>query len=41
MTPLNEPYFYAAYIITAAIYVGYAMSLFVRRRALRERASDR
>ena len=41
MTPSNEPYFYAAYIITAVIYAGYAMSLYVRRRALRERSGSR
>jgi hypothetical protein len=41
MTPSNEPYFYAAYIITALIYVAYAVSLYVRRRALGERASRR
>ncbi len=39
--PSNEPYYYAAYIVTAVIYVAYALSLRVRRRGLRERPHSR
>ena len=39
--PSNEPYYYAAYVVTALIYAGYAVSLHLRRRALRERAHGR
>ena len=35
------PYFYAAYAITAVIYIGYAVSLYRRARALRERSPRR
>jgi hypothetical protein len=33
--PSNESYYYAAYIITAAIYTAYGLNLYRRRRALR------
>ena len=39
--PHNESYYYAAYVVTALIYTGYALSLRMRRRALRERAHGR
>ncbi len=32
-------YFYAAYAVAALIYLGYAISLHRRRRALRKRAA--
>jgi hypothetical protein len=35
--PSNEGFYYAAYLITAAIYSGYGLSLYWRRRALRGR----
>lgn len=34
-------YFYAAYAVTAIIYIGYAISLHRRARALRERTPPR
>ena len=37
--PSNEGYYYAAYIITAALLAGYSLSLNWRRRKLRERGS--
>ena len=39
--PSNEGYYYAAYIITAAIFSAYGLSLYWRRRALRERDGGR
>jgi hypothetical protein len=35
--PDNEGFLYAAYVAAAIIYVGYAVSLVVRRRSLRDR----
>ena len=37
----HYPYFYAAYAIAALIYLGYAVSLHRRARALRERTAQR
>ena len=37
MTPDNAGYYYAAYIVAAVIYVGYALSIVLRTRALRAR----
>jgi hypothetical protein len=39
--PSNEGFYYAAYIITAAIYAAYGLSLNWRRRRLRERDAGR
>jgi hypothetical protein len=36
--PSNEAYYYAAYAVTATVYLAYALSLHLRRRALRDRA---
>jgi hypothetical protein len=36
--PSNEAYYYAAYGIATAMYLLYALSLHLRRRALRDRA---
>ena len=33
----TEPYYYAGYTIAIAVYVLYAVSLYVRRRPLRDR----
>jgi hypothetical protein len=41
VTPSNEAFYYAAYIITAAILAGYSLSLNWRRRRLREHGSAR
>lgn len=38
MMPTNEPYYYAAYAIALLVYVAYAVSLHLRRRAVREHA---
>jgi hypothetical protein len=37
----TEPYYYAAYAIALTVYCLYAVSLHLRRRALRERADRR
>jgi hypothetical protein len=37
--PSNEGYYYAAYVVTAVIYLAYAVSLRVRRRRLHDRTS--
>ena len=37
--PSNEEYYYAAYVITGALYSLYALSLHLRRRSVRERGS--
>ena len=39
--PSNEAYYYAAYGITALIYVLYGLSLHLRRRALRADPGER
>ena len=39
--PSNEGFYYAAYIIAAAVYAGYGLSLNWRRRRLRERDRTR
>ncbi len=39
MTPDNAIYYQLAYSVAAVIYVGYAISLVVRQRALRARAA--
>jgi hypothetical protein len=39
--PSNEPYYYAAYAISAIVYVVYGVSLHLRRRAVRRRDSGR
>lgn len=36
--PSNEGYYYAAYAVAMAVYVVYALSLHLRRRAIRDRA---
>ena len=36
--PANDPYYYAAYIVAMIVYVAYAVSLHLRRRAVRDRA---
>jgi|688.fasta_scaffold217048_2 hypothetical protein len=36
MTPQNEGYYYAAYIVVAVLYGGYAFSLWRRARALKQ-----
>lgn len=37
----TEPYYYAGYAIAIVVYVLYAVSLYVRRRALRDRTGPR
>ncbi len=37
MTPQNEGYFHAAYLIAALLYGGYAVSLWWRARAVASR----
>ena len=37
----TEPYYYAGYAITIGIYVLYALSLHLRRRAARDRTEPR
>ena len=37
----HYPYFYAAYGVAALIFIGYAVSLWRRSRALRERTPPR
>ena len=37
----TEPYYYAGYAIALAVYVLYAASLHLRRRALRDRTDPR
>ena len=39
MTPDNEAFATAAYVLTALVYAGYALSLYLRERRLRERLS--
>lgn len=34
----TEPYYYAGYTIAMLVYAGYAVSLHLRRRAVRDRA---
>ena len=36
--PSNEAYYYAAYGVAMIVYVAYAVSLHLRRRAVRDRA---
>jgi hypothetical protein len=38
--PSNEGYMYAAYVVTAVIFVLYGLSITVRRRALRNRKDE-
>lgn len=40
MTPQNEAYYYAAYVIVAAVYALYAWSLWSRGRDARRRPDD-
>ena len=37
MTPQNAGYYHAAYIIAVVLYGSYAVSIWVRRRAIRRR----
>ena len=37
----TEPYYYAGYATALAVYVLYAASLYLRRRALRDRTDPR
>ena len=37
----TEPYYYAGYAIAIAVYVLYGASLYLRRRALRDRTGPR
>ncbi len=37
----TEPYYYAGYAVTIAAYVLYALSIHVRRRAIRDRTEPR
>ncbi len=37
MTPDNAGFYHAAYAVAAVVYVGYALSIRVRARALRDR----
>lgn len=37
MTPDNAGYFHVAYVVAAAVYVGYAISIRQRARTLRRR----
>jgi hypothetical protein len=39
--PSNEPYYYAAYAISAIVYLVYGVSLHLRRHALRRRDARR
>jgi hypothetical protein len=39
--PSNEGYYYAAYAIAVAVYALYALSLHLRRRAVRDRTEPR
>jgi hypothetical protein len=37
----TEPYYYAGYTIAISVYLLYALSLYLRRRSVRDRADRR